>query len=617
MELRCLQRTGSDAPAVCTRHKSILKIAKLILVRLPNQMKSHFPLASERGRVTWEDCVFGCGQLVFRSGRTVGWSRPPRGFTVTAITRTGRASGWRSLFGLRSDQASPIGKISSTHSSAILAVVAICCAAFAWTSVGNGQDRSLTIEPMQSTIDPPLASFSNFCQHLPDVEQRLDASTEYSNAFDQDSNISRLMMQSDDSSSLNRLVSSESSGRTERSNAAQTVDWSKVPPITSVPRPGWFTLRPTGPGYYTLMDELNGNLRSKAPPAPFGLTSSNQTPSFDHDFRYLDKADNTYHTWSDSYKRLHPRDDLLFSTGGEMRYRFNNYGNTFLTGKNDKFDLTRLRAYGDLSYRDQYRAFVEMIDARTYDQDLPPGPSDATNTDLLNAFVELKLAEIAGTPLQIRGGRQEIVLGSQRLIASPDFSNTLRTYDGLRGYWHSQKWSVDSFWVRPVIPNANRFDSSDDKRGFSGLFATHRPDASTLIDLYLLNLDDTRTLTRGDTVTLGGRFAGDVDKRLLYDIEAATQVGSSRGRTINAQAATAGLGWHFADAPGNISLWAYYDYATGTRNPETQKPLEWTEPSINSFRPAIRISDTSTSSVVKTSATSISNWNRIRCRGSS
>lgn len=345
------------------------------------------------------------------------------------------------------------------------------------------------------------------------------------------------------------------------------VDWTKVPPITSTPRAGWFTIRPSGPGYYTVRDWISGELRQKAPPAPFGLTSSDQTPSFDHDFRYLDKPDNAYHLWTDFNKRVEIRDEFLFSSGGEARYRFNDYTNSSLTGKNDTFNLTRFRAYGDLWYRDKFRAFAELIDARSYDQDLPPASTDVTGTDLLNAFVELQAAELAGSPVQVRGGRQEIVLGSQRLIASPDFSNTLRTYDGLRGYRHSEKWSVDLFWVRPVVPNPNQFDSSDNQRAFSGLFVTHRPNKNTLIDVYLLNLNDTRPATKGDTTTFGARVAGDKEQRLLYDFEGMAQTGSRAERTINAQAATAGLGWHFADLPGNISYWTYFDWASGTPDP--------------------------------------------------
>jgi hypothetical protein len=47
------------------------------------------------------------------------------------------------------------------------------------------------------------------------------------------------------------------------------------------------------------------------------------------------------------------------------------------------------------------------------------------------------------------------------------------------------------------------------------------------------------------------------------------QAGDSAGRTINSQAATAGLGGHFAELPGNISFWCYFDYASGTQDPSS------------------------------------------------
>jgi Alginate export len=345
------------------------------------------------------------------------------------------------------------------------------------------------------------------------------------------------------------------------------VDWAKVPPLGPRSRSGLFVFRPSGPGYYQLLDLLKREQRLDSPPEPFGLTSVNGVPSFEYDFRFLDKSENTYHPWSSVYKRVHVGEDFLFSTGGELRYRFNNYSEYQLSERNETHDLTRLRLYGDLWYRDDIRLFVEMLDARIFHNTLPPATNDRTGTDLLNVFAEVKMADIAGAPVQIRAGRQEITLGSQRLIASPDFANTLRTFDGVRSYWHSPMWDVDAFWVRPVVPNANRLDSSDNQRAFSGVYAIHRPTPHAQLEVYLLNLNDTRTATLGDIVTFGGRFAGDVEKRLLFDFEAAAQTGTTAGKTISANMATAGLGWHFARLPWNVSFWTLYDYASGNSDP--------------------------------------------------
>jgi len=345
-------------------------------------------------------------------------------------------------------------------------------------------------------------------------------------------------------------------------------DWLKVPDIRKTPRVGWFFFNPSGPGYYTFLDLLRGDYRSEAPPAPFGLRALNVTPFYDRDFRFLDKPDNTYYTWSDAFKRVHLGDNFLFATGGEFRYRYNNYTNDKLSSRDNPYDLTRLRIGSDFWYRDQVRAYVELIDARTYNQNLPPGGSDTTGTDLLNVFAELKLFNLGDGRGYVRGGRQELVLGSERLVSSPDWSNTLRTYDGVRVLYTSPKWDLDAFWVQPVVPNPNQFDSSNNHQNFSGLWLTHKPIAGTAVEAYLLNLNSTVSkATQGSLWTIGGRYSGDVNKRLLLDFEGMTQTGDTGGKTANAQAATGGLGWNFADCPGNLSFWAYYDYASGNPDP--------------------------------------------------
>ncbi len=353
-------------------------------------------------------------------------------------------------------------------------------------------------------------------------------------------------------------------------HAHAPVDWSKVPPIEKIPRAGWFTISDGGPGYYSFYDWRHGIESPKAPPAPFGTTGSDQTPFYDYDFRYLDDPLNTYHMWSDAYKRVILKDEFLFTTGGEFRLRYNDYTNYQLSGENSETNFTRLRLYGDLSYRDLARVYLEFIDARSVDDKREMVISNESGTDLLNVFTEWKLGEIASDPLQFRVGRQEIVMGSQRLIASPDFSNTLRTYDGVRGYWYSSMWNVDLFWVRPVSPNRDKMDAMDQNRALSGLWVTRHPTKEMLVDLYLLNLTDTRVGSVGNTVTLGTRIAGDMQKRLLYDFELMAQTGERNGRTINAHAVTSGLGWQFA-FPWDLSFWTYYDYASGTKEPESNK----------------------------------------------
>ena len=80
----------------------------------------------------------------------------------------------------------------------------------------------------------------------------------------------------------------------EATSAAPTAstkfDWSKQPPVSAPPRPGIFSIPPTGPGYYSLSDLITGNKREGAPVFPYAPYALMTTPAFDMDFRYREKT---------------------------------------------------------------------------------------------------------------------------------------------------------------------------------------------------------------------------------------------------------------------------------------------------------------------------------------
>ena len=49
--------------------------------------------------------------------------------------------------------------------------------------------------------------------------------------------------------------------------------WTKVPPLSPYPRLGFPFIFPTGPGYYSLLDVLEGNYRENAPKNPWPPTA--------------------------------------------------------------------------------------------------------------------------------------------------------------------------------------------------------------------------------------------------------------------------------------------------------------------------------------------------------
>jgi hypothetical protein len=351
--------------------------------------------------------------------------------------------------------------------------------------------------------------------------------------------------------------------------------WAKIPPVRPMPPFGNFPVFPTGPGYYSLLDVLTGNYRQTAPKYPYGRASLKFDSLYESDFRYLEDPKNTQHDIFDVLHRIHLGDNWLFNTGGEFRIRYADETNSRGTGKGNNYDLSRVRVYGDLWYRDTFRVYVEYIDADVLHESLAPLPTDINRGDLLNAFVDAKLFTYNDHNAYVRVGRQELLLGSQRLISPLDWANTRRTFEGVRAFRQGEKFDFDLFWVSPVVPNPTRFDSEDDKQNFAGAWMTYRPKKGDYLDFYWLFLDNankinTLTLPFGpyNVHTLGTRYFGKKNN-WLWDVEPMLQLGDRGSKDIIAGAATVGGGYNFSKLPWNPTWWVYYDYASGTSNPNS------------------------------------------------
>jgi hypothetical protein len=171
----------------------------------------------------------------------------------------------------------------------------------------------------------------------------------------------------------------------------------------------------------------------------------------------------------------------------------------------------------------------------------------------------------------VRAGRQEMLFGSQRLISPADWSNTRRTFQGVRLTRPGDKWDFDAFWVQPVIPNRNHIDSIDDNVNFEGAWLTYRPRPGTFWDLYYLNFNDSKETFPGkggelgtfNASTLGTRFAGDYENRWLWDVELMFQVGHWSNQSLIAGASSVGGGYCFNDWETKPQFWLTYDFASG------------------------------------------------------
>lgn len=348
------------------------------------------------------------------------------------------------------------------------------------------------------------------------------------------------------------------------------INWSKLPgSIRAIPRPGNFAIPYGGPGYYSWLDHWCGNCQEKPPQSGYPAFALMPPSFFDADFRYVDKLDPCQMTLVERLKRIQLNDCLLFSTGGNAWARFMNEHNSRLTEADNSYLLARTRAYGDLAVGDLARVFGEYIWADSFSEELAPQIIDVNRGDILNLFLDLNVLEYGGQPTFMRVGRQELLLGSQRLVSALDWANTRRTFDGLRLFRQGEKWDMDLFYTQFVPPDANDFDRPDEDQDFAGAWLTYRPQKGDFVDFYYLFLNNSNTVVQQgierapfDLHTLGTRWTG-AKNEFLWDYELMLQLGEQEAADIVAGAATAGVGRHFKSARFSPTAWIYYDYASG------------------------------------------------------
>jgi hypothetical protein len=348
--------------------------------------------------------------------------------------------------------------------------------------------------------------------------------------------------------------------------------WKRVPVVRPMPPVGNFQVPPTGCGYYSALDLLLGR-QTERPKFPYSATSPMFNSFYDANFLYLDDPNNTQFDYLDFLHQIH-FGDFVFNTGGEYRNRYMQEDNSRLTGVTNDYDLQRVRVYGDLWYRDWFRVYVEFLTAQTFGQTLAPLAIDYDPYDFENLFVDLKIPGTGDHPAYLRVGRQEMLLGSQRLISPLDWANTRRTFEGARAFRQGDNIDVDLFWVRPDIRTvaSNGVAFRDDNQDFAGAWVTWRPQKGQYLDLYYLfaanrNVSVMSGLVRApyEVNTFGARYTGS-NKQFLWDFEDAVQCGQ-QVQSIFASATTAGIGWNFKKLPMDPTFWVYYDYASGTPVP--------------------------------------------------
>jgi len=267
--------------------------------------------------------------------------------------------------------------------------------------------------------------------------------------------------------------------------------------------------------------------------------------------------------------------------GGSARYRYENKQNFQFgapTAANSQdYWLQQLRLHMLWNASSKVHLFVEIQDARIFqgfqghviNQQKTPNIFE-DHLDIHQAYLDI-FAPIGDMNTRIRMGRQKFNLGAQRMMASLEWVNTARVWDGIRITSHiSPKQTLDVFGSRlvPVNPQrANNHSHTPSRMFNSALSGVYYTDAQhwlthTQLEFYALLREEA---SFGDRVYTWGHRAAYQQQAWDADYEIMVQTGTYGHQTQRAHAAHIGIGYQLENLHTHIAT--AYNIGSGDSNP--------------------------------------------------
>ncbi|SNS31495.1 Alginate export [Sphingomonas laterariae] len=212
---------------------------------------------------------------------------------------------------------------------------------------------------------------------------------------------------------------------------------------------------------------------------------------YDEDWTVLRDRQQRDHWWQAAkYQPLDGAGDAYVSAGLEARARYEGFDNNLWGGADapdDGYLWLRLMPHVDV-HAGPARGFVQLIAGFARGVAGGAGPADETGLDLLQGFGDLRLPIGDRGGLTLRGGRELVALGSERLVGLRYGPNIPQPFDGVRGILQSGDTRIDLIRLRPVAIGRGDFDdeTSDVKR-LTGVYATTSIAGVTGLDIYMLD----------------------------------------------------------------------------------------------------------------------------------
>tara|TARA_R110002072_G_scaffold37715_19_gene109980 strand:+ start:5478 stop:6863 length:1386 start_codon:yes stop_codon:yes gene_type:complete len=226
------------------------------------------------------------------------------------------------------------------------------------------------------------------------------------------------------------------------------------------------------------------------------------------------------------------------SFGGSWRFQYESFFNEqFQNNPNQDnlWYLNRIMLNAHLKIKDKFEVFAEVNSSFIGDKD-NPGPVDKDELAINQLFIKYQFNEHWGIDI----GRENLILGSNRLVDLREGPNVRRSFDLTQINYNSNTFSAKAFFAIPVKPNPYVFDNDflEFDETLTVLYTTISLNKTNYLDAYVLyQKDDNVSYNNAQgnerRTSLGIRYFGNY-KTLKFNNEAVYQFGNIENQSIRA-----------------------------------------------------------------------------------
>lgn len=306
---------------------------------------------------------------------------------------------------------------------------------------------------------------------------------------------------------------------------------------------------------------------------------------YEEDFQYLQDSSSLNIYEKIKFISLHTDKTTWLTLGGELRYQYQffkeeEWGN--VANDNNGFILVRNMLHTDLHLNKHFRFFSQFKSNSIHSREVAPKRIDVNAFDVHQSFFDYN-NNIGQYNLNFRAGRQEIKLGSQRLVTVREGPNNRLTFDGICTTLQSKNSKWDVFYLHPIIDKPEILDDNfNAENKIYGLYSVfNNIKIIENIDLYYIVAYNKTAIFNGnpnnETRHSIGTRIWDTKGNWTYDFEGVFQFGQFGDQNIVAYTTSLHTNYTFKNIKFEPQLGLKTEVISGDKDPNDNR--------LNSFNP--------------------------------